>query len=162
MAESLSNATLNRRRHRVVLHILGLGPYSPLHLISDQDTFSLLSKLSKHPTQRPWSIPHSIPTTPVQYHQPCTLAQTIPAGAEAVSTDKEQSALTAWYVPNDICVWSMQRSTKDKGKQSKLTLYQSLNLRRPASPFAQPREYKRALPSELFGELSKLSEPKLQ
>ncbi|CDM35950.1 uncharacterized protein N7518_005536 [Penicillium psychrosexuale] len=38
----------------------------------------------------------------------------------------------------------------------------SLNLRRPASPFAQPREYKRALPSELFGELSKLSEPKLQ
>ncbi|CAI7660720.1 hypothetical protein PCG10_004854 [Penicillium crustosum] len=40
----------------------------------------------------------------------------------------------------------------------------SLNLRRPAfaSPFAQTRDYKRALPSELFGDLSsKASEPEL-
>ncbi|KAJ5317637.1 hypothetical protein PENANT_c038G11095 [Penicillium antarcticum] len=40
----------------------------------------------------------------------------------------------------------------------------SLNLRRPASasPFAQPREYKRMLPSEIFGESStKAPEPRV-
>ncbi|KAJ5145751.1 uncharacterized protein N7515_000315 [Penicillium bovifimosum] len=39
----------------------------------------------------------------------------------------------------------------------------ALNLRRPAfaSPFAQPREYKRMLPSELFGSESKTPQPEL-
>ncbi|KAJ5562393.1 hypothetical protein N7535_003154 [Penicillium sp. DV-2018c] len=39
----------------------------------------------------------------------------------------------------------------------------ALNLRRPAfaSPLAQPREYKRMLPSELFGSEYKTPQPEL-
>lgn len=63
--------------------------------------------------------------------------------AEAASTVKEPSAPTAWYV-TDV-------SHVTKHFQIKiLTFFQTLNLRRPASasPFAQPRDYKRVLPSE--------------
>lgn len=50
-----------------------------------------------------------------------------------------------------------------KTNDPKSNPYQSLNLRRPAfaSPFAQPREYKRMLPSELFESSTKASEPQL-
>lgn len=121
------------RRHRVVQHILGLDPYSLLHFILKSLVyffffFVLFFSYQLFEKSRQLSSlcrSTSDPTKPGQY-LPCIPVQIILVGAEAVSTDKEQSALTVLYVmiPKSISLdLPIQKKGQKLYKKKKLTSF---------------------------------------